>query len=132
MNDTFSVKIGELELQTISIVGKVKDSAWDERESKAITLEGTFAEISPLFRDGISWSIIHRYTVETVVTDENGSLVYEGDTVKKTTEQAINEYDNSDYNVLGDIIQHVDGTCTVCMGKTTPLEEAYEILLGGN
>ena len=37
----------------------------------------------------------------------------------------------SEYNVLGDVVKHNTGIATVKMGKTTELEEAYELLYGG-
>ena len=54
--------------------------------------------------------------------DENGEPTY-------TTEQT--EFDNSAFSIRGDLTVHVDGTCTVEMGKLTDLEEAYELMLGG-
>jgi hypothetical protein len=41
------------------------------------------------------------------------------------------EFDNSEYNIAGDLTDHRDGTITAKMGKLTDLEEAYEIMLGG-
>ena len=41
------------------------------------------------------------------------------------------EFDNSEFCIRGDLTVHVDGTCTVKMGKPTDLEDAYEMLYGG-
>ena len=97
------------------ITGKVQDYDWDNRESKAITLEMDYETAAALFVDGLAWSIVQREEVET----ENG---------KETVET---EFDNSEYNLAGDITVHRDGTITAKMGKLTDLEAAYEIMLGG-
>ena len=95
-----------------SIAGKMTDRDWGNRESKAVTLEMTYAEASQLFVDGLSWSIVQR--------EAEGS---------ETTEQ---EWDNSDYCVAGAITDNRDGTITAKMGKKTAsdvlaeLEAAYD------
>ena len=101
-----------------SIAGKMTDRDWDNRESKAITLEMTYAEASQLFVDGLSWSIVQRDTVP--VYDESGNPTGE------TTEQ-VQEWDNSDYNVAGSITDNRNGTCTCKMGKKTQLETEQEL-----
>lgn len=108
-------------LYPATVSGKVADKDWDNRESKSIKLEMTYAEAVALFVDGIAWSIVQREEVPTF--DENG--------VQTGTETKETEFDNSDYNLAGDITDHRDGTITVKMGALTPLEEAYEIMLGG-
>lgn len=117
-----------------TIEGRIKDSSWDDRESKRIHLFIPASDAVSIFKDGTAWSIIIYHTNRIVSTDDDGNIIYDetGEPIIEEETTVRDEYDNSDYNVLGDIIQHVDGTCTVCMGKTTPLEEAYEILLGGN
>ena len=107
-------------LYPASIVGKMSDKDWDNRESKAITLEADFDTVDALFPDGTAWSIVNEETVP--VLDDEGNLTYE------TTQ---NEFDNSEYSIRGDLTVHVDGTCTVKMGKSTDLEDAYEALYGG-
>lgn len=115
-------------LYPASIAGKMNHKEWDGRESKAITLAGAFAAIDPLFPDGVQWSIVNEDEVPAVdeagnpVLDEKGKPTY-------TTEQA--EFDNSEFCMRGDITVHVDGTCTVEMGKPTDLEAAYEMIYGG-
>jgi hypothetical protein len=115
-----SVKINE-KLYSATVSGRVTDKDWDNRASKSITLEMTYAEAIKLFVDGLVWSIIQREEVPTY--DENGE--------ETGTETIENEFDNSEYNLSGDITDHRDGTITVKMGKLTELEEAYEIMLGG-
>jgi hypothetical protein len=100
------VKVNDT-LYPATVNGRVADNAWDNRESKAITLEGDYETINALFVDGTTWSI---------VMDEEGTQT---------------EYDNSEFNIRGDITVHTDGTCTVKMGKETDLESAYTLLYGG-
>ncbi len=114
-----------------SISGKIPDREWDNRKSKAITLEITYAEAAQLFVDGLSWSIVKRDTVP--VYDESGNPTGE------MTEQ-VQEWDNSDFCVAGSITDNRDGTCTCKMGKKTEVEilretsadaeQAAKILLG--
>lgn len=108
-------------LYPATVSGRVADKDWDNRESKAITLEMDYATAAKTFVDGLKWSIVQREEVPTF--DENGEQT--GTEVQETV------FDNSEYNLAGDITDHRDGTITVKMGKLTPLEEAYEIMLGG-
>ena len=101
-----------------SIAGKMTDRGWDNRESKAITLEMTYTEASQLFVDGLSWSIVQRDTVP--VYDKDGKPTGE-------TEEQVQEWDNSDYNVAGSITDNRNGTCTCKMGKKTQLETEQEL-----
>jgi hypothetical protein len=121
------IKVNE-KLYPALVSGKISDVDWDNRESKAITLKGPFSEIDTLFIDGMKWSILDE--VSTVVLDEQGQPVLDenGNVTFKTVQQ---EYDNREFNIRGDLTIHVDGTCTVKMGKPTDLEDAYEILYGG-
>lgn len=114
------IKINET-LYPATISGRVADKDWDNRASKAITLEMGYAEAAALFVDGVAWSIVQKEEVPAY--DENG---------KQTgTEMQETEFDNSEYNLAGDLTDHRDGTITAKMGKLTDLEEAYEIMLGG-
>lgn len=108
-------------LYPATVSGKVADKEWDSRASKSITLEMTYEESVALFVDGLKWSIVQREEVPKL--DENG--------VQTGTETRDTEFDNSDYNLAGDITDHRDGTITVKMGKLTELEEAYELMFGG-
>lgn len=114
------VKINN-KLYPATISGKVTDKDWDNRESKSIKLEMDYETAIGLFVDGMAWSIVQQE--EVPVFDENGEQT--GTELKET------EFDNSEYNLAGDITDHRDGTITAKMGKLTPLEEAYEIMLGG-
>ena len=114
------VKIGE-SIYPATVSGRVRDDDWDGRTSKSITLEMDYATANELFVDGLAWSIAQECKVATY--NENG----EQDGYKTV----MDEFDNSDYNLAGDITDHRDGTITVKMGRLTDLEEAYEIMLGG-
>ena len=88
------------------IDGAMVDLTWDRRPSKSITLEMDYATANAMFVNGLKWSII-------------------------SADESEIEWDNSEYCVAGDLIDHRDGTITAKMGKLTELEEAYEIMLGG-
>ena len=97
------------------INGNVKDRAWDDRESKTITLEMTHAEAAALFVDGLAWSIL----MDVEKEQEDGSTV----TVQE-------EYDNSDYSMAGSITDNRDGTLSVKMGKPTQIETLESQITG--
>ena len=108
-------------LYPAKIDGRMRDIDWDNRESKAITIETDYATASALFVDGLAWSIVQEHEVPT--HDDDGN--------QTGTEVVKDEWDNSEYCLAGDITDHRDGTMTIKMGKLTELEEAYEIMLGG-
>ena len=95
------------QLYPASVDGQMVDTAWDNRSSKAITLEMDYATANAMFVNDLKWSIVD--------TDDTCGA----------------EWDNSEYCVAGDLTDHRDGTITAKMGKLTDLEEAYEIMLGG-
>ena len=121
------VKVNDT-LYPASIAGKMNNKEWDGRESKAITLEGAFAAVNALFPDGAQWSIVSEDTIPVVDEAGNPVLDAKGEPAY-TTEQT--EFDNSAFCIRGDLTVHIDGTCTVEMGKPTDLEDAYEMLYGG-
>ena len=87
-----------------AILGRVRDEAWNGRESKAFTLEMEFDEAKALFTDGTPWSI--------VCVDEIGETVF----------------DNSDFSVAGPVTDHRNGVVTVKMGKPTAEERLAELM----
>lgn len=99
-----------------SITGRLRDSDWDNRESKAIKATMSYSEALTLFTNDVKWSIIQdvEETVEHV-DEETGATTYEVVTKQEC-------YDNSDYNIAGDITDHRNGTVTVKMGKLTATE----------
>lgn len=126
------IKINDT-LYPATVSGKMQDREWDNRESKAITLTMTYATANALFVDGLAWSIVQQDEVPAYQKDENGELVLDenGEPIQTGTETQEIEFDNSEFTIRGDLTVHVDGTCTVEMGKLTDLEEAYELMLGG-
>ena len=105
------VKINET-LYPASISGKMSDLNWGGRSSKTIRLTMTHANAVQLFVNDLQWSIVEEYT------DENEHITSV-------------EYDNSEYCMAGDIIDHRDGTLSVKMGRITD-KELLEIMTGGN
>lgn len=91
-----------------TINGDLSDYSWDNRESKTIIIEMTCSEANSLFVNGLKWSILNDVSQE----QEDGTVI----TVQE-------EYDNSEFSIAGDIIDHRDGTLSVKMGKATQLEK---------
>lgn len=123
MSTCIKINNGDI-LYPAVITGRMADKEWDNRETKAITLEMDYATANTLFIDGVIWSIVMEHPVEIKEIDN------EGNTTTKTIIET-EEFDNSEYSLAGDITDHRDGTLTVKMGKLTDLEQAYEIMLGG-
>lgn len=126
------IKINDA-LYPATISGRVADRDWDNRESKSITLEMDYATANALFVNGLAWSIVQRDEVPVYEMDENGEpVLYEnGAPIQTGTEIQETEFDNSEYNLAGDLTDHRDGRITAKIGKLTDLEEAYEIMFGG-
>ena len=106
------------------ITGRIHDKDWNERESKAIRLEMSYSEAIALFVDDIQWSILQEVekfetTDKENINEETGEIELIPVTVSVTT---IEEYDNSEYSIAGEIIDHRDGTVTIKMGKPTAEE----------
>lgn len=97
------------------IDGNPKDHSWDGRDTKTITLTMTHAESAALLPDNTPWSIVQREMVD--VLDEQGQPTGE-------TKEVVNEYDNSEYSIAGDLTDHRDGTVSIKMGKPTETENA--------
>lgn len=91
------------------IFGKEVDRDWDNRPSKAITLEMSYKDAKKLFVDGLVWSQIYQ---ADPYEDENGDTV---------TPDPV-ETNQSSFEVIGDITVHQNGTVTVKMGKATANE----------
>lgn len=89
-----------------TIHGRQRDPDWDNRQSKAITLEMTHEEAMATFVDGLAWNIVYQ--------DES------------QTEPEI--YDNSEYDIAGPVTDNRNGTVTVKMGKITAEEALAELM----
>ena len=93
--------------------GVGNDRTWDVRDTKTITLTMTHAEVASLLPDNTPWSIVQREMVD--VLDEQGHPTGE-------TREVVNEYDNSEYSIAGEITDHRDGTVSIKIGKPTESE----------
>lgn len=96
-----------------AVNGVYNDRTWDGRDTKTITLTMTHAEVAALLPNNTPWSIVQREMQN--VLDEHGKPTGE-------TKEVVNEYDNSEYSLAGDITDHRDGTVSVKMGKPTESE----------
>lgn len=122
------VKINET-LYPATVNGRMSDTDWDNRESKAITLEMSYAEAAELFVDGLVWSIIQRNEMPTYQAYENGKAVLDehGNPIQTGTEIQETEWDNSDFDIAGPITDNRNGTITAKMGKITAAEALAEL-----
>lgn len=115
-------------LYPATIDGQMQDYAWDGRETKKVTMKGTYAEILALLPDGTKWSIVSKDTI--TATGEDGTPLLDENGAPKVTER-VSEWDNSDYSMSGPVTDNRDGTVSIKMGKPTDLEDAMGLLLGG-
>lgn len=99
-----------------SITGRIFDKDWDNRDSKAIKVEMSYEDAVNIFVDDISWFIVQ--DVEEIIEEYNEEA---GEMVTKTIIKS-EYFDNSEYNIAGDIVVRRDGTVTVKMGKPTASE----------
>ena len=96
-------------------ISKYQDTSWDKRETQTIYLTMPYAQAAALLPDNTPWSIVQRDTVSKY--DSDGQPTGE-------TKEVVNEYDNSEYSLAGDITDHRDGTVSIKMGKPTETENA--------
>lgn len=96
-------------------ISKYQDLNWDKRETQTIYLTMSHDEAAALLPDNTPWSIVQRDMVD--VLDEQGQPTGE-------TKEVVNEYDNSEYSIAGDITDHRNGTVSIKMGKPTETENA--------
>lgn len=108
------IKVNNTEYPAI-ITGEHKDRSWNGRDTKTITLTMSHDAVAALLPDNTPWSIVQRDMVD--VLDEQGKPTGE-------TKEVVNEYDNSEYSLAGDITDHRDGTVSIKMGKPTETESA--------
>lgn len=108
------VKVNNTEYPA-AVNGVGNDRTWDGRDTKTITLTMAHAEVAALLTDNTPWSIVQRDMVD--VLDEQDQPTGE-------TKEVVNEYDNSEYSLAGDITDHRDGTVSIKMGKPTETENA--------
>lgn len=108
------IKIGET-LYPATIDGRNPDRDWDNRHSKAITLEMDHATALETFVDDLEWSIV--YQAGSYVNEAGETIIPEPET-----------YDNSEFCVAGPITDNRNGTVTVKMGTKTAEEQLAELM----
>ena len=94
-------------------ISKYQDGDWGGRSTQTLYLTMTHDEAAALLPDNTPWSIVQRDMVD--VLDEQGQPTGK-------TEERVQEYDNSEYSLAGDITDHRDGTVSIKMGKPTESE----------
>ena len=105
-----------------SITGRLNDKDWDNRASKAIELEMAYADALGIFVNDAEWAIVQDVQERVEQIGENGEII-DVDMIVTKEER----YDNSEYSIAGDIIDHRNGKITVKMGKPTAEEMLAEI-----
>lgn len=106
------IKVNNTEYPAM-VNGDRADRSWGDRATKTVTLTMTHDAVAALLSDNTPWSIVQRDMVD--VLDEHGQPTGE-------TKEVVNEYDNSEYSLAGDITDHRDGTVSIKMGKPTESE----------
>ena len=106
------IKVNNTEYPAM-VNGDRADRSWGDRATKTVTLTMTHDAVAALLSDNTPWSIVQRDMVD--VLDEQGQPTGE-------TKEVVNEYDNSEYSLAGDITDHRDGTVSIKMGKPTESE----------
>ena len=111
----------------VTHISKYQDASWGGRSTQTLYLTMTHDEVAALLPSGTPWSIVTREMQD--VLDENGMLTGQ-------TKEIVNEYDNSEYSLAGEITDYRDGTVSIKMGKPTEaetlrsqlaeIEEAYD------
>ena len=99
-----------------TVSGTSRDTAWGNRASKSITLAMDYETAMATFVDDVPWSILYQRPE------------YYDPEAQQMVTPPVEEYDNSDYCMAGDVTDHRDGTITVKMGKPTA-EEINQILM---
>lgn len=107
------IKVGGTEYAA-NTVYRYQDRSWDMRETQTVYLKMTHDEAAALLPSGTAWSIVQRDTVDKLDADGNAT---------GETEEIVQEWDNSEYSMSGDITDYRDGTVSVKMGKPTEEEK---------
>nr|DAT25034.1 MAG TPA: ChiA1-BD-binding domain protein [Caudoviricetes sp.] len=106
------VKVNNTEYPA-TVNGNLVDRNWNGRDTKTIYLTMSYDAVAALLPDNTPWSIVQRDMVD--VLDEQGKPTGK-------PKEVVNEYDNSEYSLAGDITDHRDGTVSIKMGKPTESE----------
>ena len=120
------IQVGNLEYKLIASFGKIKNPNFGDRDTKNFTIEGTYETALNIINENASWKIIDIIPInEPLQIPEGAELLYNEDNEVIGFKA---EYDNSDYNILGDIIIHNNGTITMEYAKPNELDEANAAL----
>lgn len=111
-------------LYPASITGRLHDNEWNNRESKALTIEMSYEDAMNIFVNDVEWKIVQdNNALVDKVNEETGEIFQEWETVQES-------YDNSEYCIAGDVIDHRNGKITIKMGKPTA-EELLNMIVEG-
>ena len=111
-------------LYPASITGRLHDDEWNNRESKALTIEMSYEDAMNIFVNDVEWKIVQdNNALVDKVNEETGEIFQEWETVQES-------YDNSEYCIAGDVIDHRNGKITIKMGKPTA-EELLNMIVEG-
>lgn len=102
------------------ITGRLNDHDWNNRASKEITIEMTYMDAINTFVNDVKWNIVQDVEQQVEKHGDNDEITFE-------TVMGQEVYDNSEYNIAGDIIDHRNGKVTVKMGKPTVAEQLAEM-----
>lgn len=102
------------------ITGRLNDHDWNNRASKEITIEMTYMDAINTFVNDVKWNIVQDVEQRIEKHNDNDEITFE-------TIMGQEVYDNSEYNIAGDIIDHRNGKVTVKMGKPTAAEQLAEM-----
>lgn len=102
------------------ITGRLNDHDWNNRASKEITIEMTYMNAINTFVNDVKWNIVQDVEQRIEKHDDNDKITFE-------TVMGQEVYNNSEYNIAGDIIDHRNGKVTVKMGKPTAEEQLAEM-----
>lgn len=102
------------------ITGRLNDHDWNNRASKEITIEMTYMDAIKMFVNDVQWNIVQDVEQRVEKHNDNDEITFE-------TVMGQEVYDNSEYNIAGDIIDHRNGKVTVKMGKPTAEEQLAEM-----
>jgi hypothetical protein len=96
-----------------TLIYNYKDLNWDMRETQTVHLTMPYAQAAALLPDNTPWSSVFRETKDKLDNDGNPT---------GQTEEVVTEEDMSAYSLAGEIVDHLDGTVSIKMGRPTESE----------
>lgn len=98
----------------------VTNPIWGDITAYEIKLHTTLDNMKELLHDNMEWSVIRRTSQTRYTPEGEPEIIYHED-----------EEDCSNLSVADHYRDYTDGTVSVVMREQTSLEEAYELLYGG-